>query len=47
MIKGGSDVNLGPIELVDENQSTNIEFCRAQDTPLKVKQLKRKLKVRV
>ena len=45
MIKGGLDVNLGPIELVDENQSTNIEFHHAQDTPLKVKQLKRKLKV--
>ena len=47
MIEGGSDVNLGPIKLVDENQSTNVEFCCAQDTPLKVKQLKRKPKVHV
>ena len=47
MIEGGSDGNLGPIELVDKNQSTNVEFRRAQDTPLKVKQLKRKPKVRV
>ena len=45
MIKGGLDVNLGPIKSVNENQSTNIEFCHTQDTPLKVKQLKRKLKV--
>ena len=45
MIEGGLDVNLGPIELVDENKSTNVEFHRAQDTPLKVKQLKRKPKV--
>ena len=45
MIEGGSDVNLGPIKLVDKNQSTNIEFHCTQDTPSKLKQLKRKLKV--
>lgn len=39
------DVDMGTIELVNENQSTNIEFCHTQDTPLKVKQLKRKPKV--
>ena len=47
IIEGGSDENQGAIELEDENQSTNIEFQHAQDTPVKVKQLKKKAKVNI
>ena len=45
IIEKASDEYSGPIELVDENQSTNVEFQCTQDTLIKVKQLKRKLKV--
>ena len=47
VIEGGSDEDQGPIELEDENQSTNVEFQHAQDTPVKVKQLKKKAKVNI